>query len=153
MVLNMIDKTICPTCNKPARVFIKNQCKICYEKARRILHADIYATQKLILKINRYNKKHELINFLGGKICKHCGVNTLPDCCYDFHHIDNKKELISTMLNNDDCIELIKKEVVNCILLCANCHRQHHWDIQLGASAEKEYLNFYPQDKENELKK
>lgn len=46
--------------------------------------------------------------------------------CLEFHHSkDNKKEReIASMIATGYSIERILKEVQNCELLCANCHRK-----------------------------
>ena len=43
----------------------------------------------------------------------------------DFHHIDNKTDDVSRMLNMG--LKKIKIEINKCILLCANCHRDLHY--------------------------
>lgn len=89
-------------------------------------------------KINARNKekrdlaKIELLNLLGGK-CSHCHVSActdLPVACFDFHHETGGKEMelskmtrFVTPYNN----ESIFIELSKCIVLCANCHRKHHY--------------------------
>lgn len=42
----------------------------------------------------------------------------------DFHHVVDKKEEISNLLSHG--IEIIKKEIEKCDILCVNCHRDLH---------------------------
>jgi len=89
----------------------------------------------------RFAKKVECINFLGGS-CKHCGTTDIH--VLDFHHIDmlEKDNTISRLLKSS--WDNLKVELQKCILLCANCHRKLHTDI-----------NFYNinSDKINEMVK
>ena len=59
--------------------------------------------------------------------CVNCGEN--HPATFDFHHVerhpDNKKVYKLLQSNNiGGAIEEIKK----CIVLCANCHRKHHYE-------------------------
>lgn len=44
----------------------------------------------------------------------------------DFHHLSDKTENINELLRRGS-IEKIKKEIRKCVLLCSNCHREHHY--------------------------
>jgi len=67
--------------------------------------------------------KTQLVEKMGGK-CSACnGVFHIS--VYDFHHMHDKKDSISTMLLNCSEEEIFQ-EAAKCILLCANCHRIHH---------------------------
>ena len=78
----------------------------------------------------RKRLKAEAINLLGGK-CKICGYNKCPDAL-DFHHPKNNKEgNIGTFLKNESREKLLK-EAEKCILLCANCHRELHYNGRVG---------------------
>jgi hypothetical protein len=71
----------------------------------------------------RKELKDRLIKQLGGKCAMCQGI--FPPSVFDFHHLQNKVEDISSMfLNRTE--SAIVKELENCILLCANCHRIHH---------------------------
>lgn len=67
--------------------------------------------------------KAKLIEKMGGK-CKICNGVFHP-AAFDFHHLKDKKDHISSMFNRCSEAEIIK-EAEKCILLCANCHRIHH---------------------------
>lgn len=84
-----------------------SQCKSCdsLEKAR----------------ISR-DKKKILVDLMGGK-CSNCGYNKSYNAL-DFHHLRDKEFSISEKMRYD--IEILKEESKKCVLLCANCHREHH---------------------------
>lgn len=62
----------------------------------------------------------------GGK-CSNCGYNK----CFaalDFHHPnDDKQECVSQLLRRKG-FKAAMKESKKCQLLCANCHREQHYD-------------------------
>ena len=75
------------------------------------------------IKIRRGRRKLAAIHLLGGK-CQRCGWKENP-FVLEFHHKDDNKEFsISNNINR--AWDVIKKEVLKCELLCANCHRAHH---------------------------
>jgi hypothetical protein len=70
------------------------------------------------------NKRIKAIELLGG-CCQHCGY----DKCYaalEFHHIDPTIKDVNYATMRGWSFERIEKELKNCILLCANCHREEH---------------------------
>ena len=69
-------------------------------------------------------RKLEAIQYLGGK-CSSCKQEYHP-AIYEFHHRDPtlKEKDPSKMLSLS--WERITKELDNCDLLCANCHRLEH---------------------------
>lgn len=72
--------------------------------------------------------KSALIELFGGE-CSGCGGVFSPSV-YDFHHVTKKTDKPSTLFN--DCsIGKIAEEIVHCILVCANCHREIHNDNKL----------------------
>lgn len=69
------------------------------------------------------NKKYVAVNAHGGK-CAVCGYNKNV-AALDFHHVNpNDKEYQRTI--NGNMISMGLKEANKCVLLCANCHREHH---------------------------
>lgn len=87
-------------------------------------------TNKLINELARY-RKDILIQLLGG-LCKECGY-IYPQCAMDFHHVTGKKKgelAVGNRLRNYSekaFWERIVPDVTKqCILLCANCHREEH---------------------------
>ena len=73
----------------------------------------------------RYNLKHELIIYKGGK-CEICGYNKC-DAALEFHHLNpEEKEFGIASKGYTRSLKECKKEVDKCILVCANCHREIH---------------------------
>ena len=59
----------------------------------------------------------------------HCSVcqNSLYECL-DFHHnVDEKETWIGQMIRDKNyTLDEVKNELSKCIVLCSNCHREHH---------------------------
>lgn len=72
--------------------------------------------------------KIKLVNMKGGA-CSSCGYSSRA-CALDFHHVDGrgaptKSLTIGSRTKKSDLISLTA-EVEKCILLCSNCHLEHH---------------------------
>ena len=77
-------------------------------------------------KVNASRKKlkFKAIEYKGGK-CVKCGYNKC-NAALDFHHIDSStKEFNPAHLTRGN-FEKLKSELDKCVLLCSNCHREHH---------------------------
>ena len=61
--------------------------------------------------------------------CSKCGYDK-HSAALDFHHVGDDKEVqISHLLRctiTPERIERLKTELAKCVVLCANCHREHH---------------------------
>ena len=69
---------------------------------------------------NQWFSKYKL-----DKGCQICGYNKCV-ASLEFHHPDpNKKDIIGGIANYS--LKRIKKEIEECILLCANCHKELHY--------------------------
>lgn len=60
--------------------------------------------------------------------CSNCNESHIS--CLDFHHVDgSKKEKgVSEAVLHGWSILRIEEEISKCIILCANCHRKHHYE-------------------------
>jgi hypothetical protein len=58
--------------------------------------------------------------------CKHCGIK--DHRVMEFHHIGDKKNSVSKLVQWGYSWEAIEKEIKKCIPLCCNCHRLEHWE-------------------------
>ncbi|PSQ37951.1 hypothetical protein BRD13_08600 [Halobacteriales archaeon SW_5_70_135] len=58
--------------------------------------------------------------------CRSCGES--DPVCLDFHHVDEKVGSISTLVAERRSLSTIQRELRKCELLCANCHRERHFD-------------------------
>lgn len=85
----------------------KASCKSCHNN-------------KLIEK--RKDMLHKGREILGGK-CSKCGYNKC-DAALEFHHVIGSKEF--QIAGAKYGWKRMKAEIEKCILLCANCHREHH---------------------------
>jgi hypothetical protein len=59
--------------------------------------------------------------------CTQCGFD--HPAALDFHHVNpsEKENLVSKLVSNG-CFAAAMEEVQKCIVLCANCHRIHHYE-------------------------
>lgn len=78
-----------------------------------------------------YTKEHEkkkqilLDARVGG--CSRCSEK--HPACLDFHHRDGKKDKLGNIGEiRRFSYRRILEEIAKCDVLCANCHRKHHWD-------------------------
>lgn len=74
----------------------------------------------------RRTVKEQAIKYLGGK-CFTCGYNKCSGAL-EFHHLDPSQKdptyhSYKTIFN-----DRLKKELDKCILLCANCHKELHFN-------------------------
>lgn len=123
----------CGKCTNPniAQEEIEKICPICGKKYKTKANNRIYcydcspsqdsgkARQKAI--------KHQLILYKGGK-CERCGYDKCEGAL-QFHHLDpTQKDFgiaeIGVTLDN---IDKLYEEVDKCLLLCANCHAEEHY--------------------------
>jgi len=74
----------------------------------------------------RKRTKQKIVQSMGG-CCQICGYFKC-DAALELHHIDpTKKELsFSSIRANPKSAEAIKVELIKCILLCSNCHKEIH---------------------------
>ena len=108
--------------DKPIKAF--NPSKTCIECGEKTNGKGGYLRCSKHYKIyKRKTIKEKLIEKLGGK-CQKCN-GVFHYAAFDFHHLGDKIEDISSMMDSRSEEEIFK-EAEKCILLCANCHRIHH---------------------------
>jgi hypothetical protein len=62
--------------------------------------------------------------------------------CLDFHHVRGRKRAtVARLLADGRPKEVIEAELAKCELLCANCHRQHHYEPPDPADGSPEHDN------------
>lgn len=76
-------------------------------------------------KERRLKWKLKAINLLGGRCCKCKAV--VHHSAFDFHHKDPSKKDRSIKNLISGSWKRIEKELLKCVLICSNCHREHHW--------------------------
>lgn len=83
----------------------------------------------------RYKVKEMAIAYRGGK-CEKCGYNKCNGAL-EFHHLDpSKKDFAIGNKGYTRSWEKIREELDKCIMLCANCHRELHWEAQAAKRQE-----------------
>jgi len=88
----------------------------------------------LIRAVAKRRKKVRLmaIEHLGGK-CERCGYLRCSEAL-EFHHKDPANKTFNVS-RKGHCRswERVKQEIKKCVLLCANCHREIHFEQKLAA--------------------
>lgn len=78
-----------------------------------------------VTKLYGRNQKRKLVELFGG-VCALC-LGEFPIAVYDFHHLNPKEK--EYKISSGNTFSKILEEVKKCIMLCSNCHRIIHSDI------------------------
>lgn len=94
------------------------------EKQREAIRKHYYANRQVY--IDKAYRKREALRYWIRQIkeetpCKDCGKN-YPYYVMDFDHLEDKKILISKVINSGSWTQT-KAEVAKCEIVCSNCHR------------------------------
>jgi len=88
-----------------------------------------------IIKIKVRQRKRELrewfTDYKRTLICVDCGITGKENpWAMEFHHThpENKRDLVSYMVAQGYAKKRIMEEVAKCKVVCANCHRKHHYE-------------------------
>lgn len=73
----------------------------------------------------RHTIKRRLVEALGGK-CIRCGYSKCL-AALEFHHPGGKDLALGGFGRK---YETLLEEALKCELLCANCHREIHWNVR-----------------------
>jgi hypothetical protein len=79
--------------------------------------------------LDRRAFKQKCIDYKGGS-CESCGYSKCI-ASFDFHHRDSSKKEFSVSRRRGFSDE-VKAELDKCDLLCANCHREIHFNLKNG---------------------
>ena len=111
----------CPRCKK--------NCDITdFYNRRGKEHSSVYCkicTNSQTIERQR-NLKKLMVEYKGGK-CEKCGYNKCI-WAFDFHHINSEDKDFNISNISTLSWEKVKKELDKCIMLCANCHRELHYE-------------------------
>jgi len=78
----------------------------------------------------RKKVRHMAIDHLGGR-CSQCGYDRCLDAL-EFHHVESSvKDFGISNRGYTRSWKRVQEEIEKCVLLCANCHREHHAQLQL----------------------
>lgn len=91
----------------------------CYQKYKEKRKQEIKLRRKSLVDfVNDYKRAHS---------CVRCGESEI--CCLDFHHVDptTKAGIICFLARRGVSLETLMSEILKCEILCANCHRKHHY--------------------------
>ena len=117
------EHTHCITCNNKLKdTQLRYCCKECKKQSNAKNNRNYYHIQKK----RGIERKRKLVLLKGGK-CDCCGYDKNL-CALEFHHRNPKdkvSELDSRVLSNRTW-DFILEEAEKCLLLCSNCHREHH---------------------------
>lgn len=102
---------------------IADAVKCSRSTVRYILNKAYRATAITRATRNKRNNKEAAVKYKGGK-CELCGYNKCIDAL-EFHHVSEKK-LLDNFVRVGALNKKRKEELKNCMLLCANCHREIH---------------------------
>ena len=95
-----------------------------YVKEKR-KYADRAEYIKKAVSKRRQKIKDMAIDYKGGK-CFLCGYKRCKNAL-EFHHLDaDSKEFAVSKDGLTRSWDRVKKEIKNCVLVCANCHRELH---------------------------
>ena len=91
----------------------RNRCKKC--------SVDAVTKRRKLLKI-------KAVEYMGG-VCSECKEEHLP-CVFEFHHLNPKeKDFAISASGNTRSWDSIVTELEKCVMLCANCHRIAHYNM------------------------
>jgi hypothetical protein len=94
------------------------------------------SSEKLRLQKTKKEKRAEWYAFKSDLKCTKCGFS--HSAALDFHHTNPKEKdgNVHEFVSNGNFAKAYK-EIEKCIVLCANCHRIHHYEERLIKKAHR----------------
>lgn len=119
LVFQLVNK-VCYT------VYMKCRWKHCDKNlsGKQTAFCSINCKNKFYVSENRRSNKRKLVEHFGGK-CVWCGYSKSYSAL-QFHHTDNNKEFGISADGMTRSLEKLIAEASKCVLICANCHAEHH---------------------------
>lgn len=105
------------------------QCQKEYRQWHYKENKEKYIARAKLRKIRQRKLLREYIDgYKSERGCSRCDESHIA--CLDFHHIipSDKNHAVSQMICLDRSLDDVKLEMSRCEVLCANCHRKHHWE-------------------------
>lgn len=96
------------------------------EQSKARVRGKSYKAQK------RAEYRQFIIQYKKENPCIECGESDFR--CLDFNHIDptQKHDDVSALVSKLVPLDIIKEEISKCNMMCANCHRKHHFYTDEG---------------------
>lgn len=107
---------LCANCHRIEHEGISNRGQIATKQSRSIIDG-----------LRR--RRLEIIQYFGGA-CLDCGLRSVHNV-YDCHHLNPSIKSLTLRDMKKLKLVYIESELMNCILLCANCHRVRHNSVEL----------------------
>lgn len=111
-------------------------CRTCANTKARAHHAKMASDPDWVDKKNEKNRnrfrvaKQKAVEYMGSK-CHDCQT-VYPNYVYDFHHLDGDTKLDNPSALLNKTWGRAKQELDKCIMVCANCHRERHYNDEEG---------------------
>ena len=119
----------CPYCGTtfkrrtPKKKYCSPQCR------PKLTPAELKENEHLRTVAQRRNAKNKAIDYKGGS-CIKCGYNK-SNAALEFHHRDSStKDFVVSANGLARAWSTVKAELDKCDLLCANCHREVHYEME-----------------------
>ena len=87
------------------------------------------------IKENKKRMRREWQEFKATLKCVNC--NFSHPAALDFHHVDRTNKRDVSALIRDSSYTAAYEEIKKCVVLCANCHRIHHYDERKAKKQKK----------------
>lgn len=94
----------------------------------------------------RNNRKNQIVYVMGGK-CQICGYDK-SNSALELHHINPDEKEFTFDKGQNISWEKLQEELKKCILVCANCHREIHYE-----NLDFKLFSSYDEDKANKITK
>ena len=105
----------------------QSYCKICSCSNRVKDYKKNIEKEKIVRKKYQQKIKDKFIEYKKTLSCFKCKESRWY--VLDFHHNENNKKYdVANMWQGRNSWETIMKEIDKCITLCANCHREEHYN-------------------------
>lgn len=108
-----------------------------YHRRYRKEHPEVYTEAKISYRRKKLGEIQQwFAEFSKTMKCSQCPENRVP--CLDFHHKDpaTKYKAVSELMRGHHPLSVLLSEVDKCIILCANCHRMHHYNERNKSKAD-----------------
>lgn len=77
--------------------------------------------------------------------CCNCGAENVPHYALDYHHVGEKYYPIHVMIMSGS-MDSYLNELQKCIILCANCHREEHYNANNGSGIWTKWIVYSDMD-------